>query len=103
MTPQEPQEGRQWSPDVAEALDAIGNVLGTAVTPLAAALEEQREAAALLTANLVAAQEALGGLLGFIDRQGIRVSWAKDREMLESARALHTQLAPGGTHDGSPS
>lgn len=87
-------ETRRWSPDVEDALEAVGAAMSAAVVPFAQALEDTREAAALTLREMQTLYEHLGELLAYIDRAGLRPNWAKDAEMMERVRANYARLSP---------
>lgn len=102
---QTPQEGPQWSPDVSQALEAIAEALGAAVTPLASAFEDQRDLTMKAVTEFQTFYDLTGELLAFLDRAGVRPNWAHDGEMLERARDAYRRLSPDqrGTTDAPSS
>lgn len=97
-----PVEPPAWDPDVEQALDAIGEQVGAAVTPLAATLQETRQALVRMTPLYADLHDTLEAVLDVTTRAGVNPSWVQDREILDHARDLIARTAPNGAPDADP-
>ena len=93
-TPQEPAGGPEVPPGVQPHLESAGEALAAALAPLVAMIAERDSVLSRIVPQLVALQTALGNVLAWMDRAGIRPNWAQDTRTLEEARALLAALSP---------
>lgn len=91
-----------WDPDVEQAMVAIADALGATVAPLADALQQARQGAAVTLDRFVQCYAALAAVVALLDRGAVRGNWAGDQAILDTARDLVARLSPIPPTTGEP-
>lgn len=77
-----------------QALASIADALGAAVAPLADALQQARQGAAVTLDRYTQVYAALAAVVALLDRGAVRGNWAPDQAILDTARDLVARLSP---------
>lgn len=92
LEPQEPAGAPEFAPHVAQALEGSGAALVGLLAPWVAMVQARDETLGLAIPTLLELQASHAALLEYIERRGIRPSFAHDVRTLEQAHALAERL-----------